>query len=149
MQDEIMLAEQIILKRKEPPRPASVDEDFQWICHSLGICGLRSGDESSDNQGIRLFRFIVAEAASKKQGVTIRQISENLELSRTATVHHLTRITRAGLVIKKGREYHLRRYNLELTINEVRHDFDRMIRELQGIARELDADFGFEKRRTD
>ena len=142
-------SEQIVLRKAEPPRPADVEEDFGWVCYSLGICGRSRASENEDETipAVRLFRVIVTESASSgNKGVTINRLSERLEISRTAVVHHLNRMESSGLVIRKGREYRLRRYGLERTIGEVRGDIEKMFDEFETIAKELDEEFGFKKR---
>jgi len=144
-----MSSEQIILRRKELPRPADPDEDFGWMCYSLGICGKSQieDDEGEPTPAVRLFRTIVSESASGRNGITINRLSERIEMSRTAVVHHLSRMESSGLIVRKGREYRLRRYSLERTIGEVRDDIEKMFDEFESMAQELDTEFGFKKRR--
>lgn len=126
---------------KEPPTPKSLDEDFMWLCRSLGLISAR--DKSATTA--QVFKAIVI-ATKRFGGITIPQLTEALGLSRTAIIHHLGEIWDTGLIIKEGMRFRLRRYNLTSTIEEIRQDLNRILDRIETIAEDIDTGMGLPRR---
>jgi predicted transcriptional regulator len=65
-------------------------------------------------------------------------LAEMLALTRGTVVHHLNKLMGAGIVVHDGRRYWLRDPRLEVLLEELRKDIDRMLDTLKNAAHEID-----------
>ncbi len=130
----------ITIRRRERPPRQDIDEDLEWLCSTLGFCS-----DTQQKTGSDTFKHLLKHMAHGER-IGSTKLSEEIGLSRTATIHQLNRLRDAGLIRKEGRSYFLRRPSLYETIMEVEHDMERMFAEMQKMARQLDKEMGFKTR---
>ena len=129
--------EEITVKNIRPPNVKDIDRDLQWLCDSLGIMKERDREKS----GFKIFKVIL-ESSKDGKGLKINEITERVELSRTAIVHHLKYMEDSGVIIEKNRSYELRRRSLRKVVDEIEKDVMRSIEEMREIAKEIDENLG-------
>ena len=72
----------------------------------------------------------------------INEITERIDLSRTAVIHHLKYMEESGIVVERDRNYELRVCSLCKMVDEIERDIRRSINEIRGIAKDIDEDLG-------
>ena len=75
-------------------------------------------------------------------GRMILDISEDLELSRGAIIHHLNNFIKSGLIVKENNLYRLRSQSLRKSIEEIKIDIDRIFDQIVKISKEIDDKLG-------
>lgn len=126
---------QLILRDIDVPRKKDMEEDLEWLCQSLG---LRGEEDRRDELGVEIFKSLV-RATYKNEPVRSTIICRRVNVSRGAVVYHLNRFIEMGLVVRRGREYTLRRSSLSRTLEEMESDMERMIRRMREIAEYIDS----------
>ncbi len=109
-----------------------INEQLQWLGLSLGLFNLRDKDRSCFRIFIQLLKNTSGE------GLNSDEIAEILSLSRGTVIHHIHKLSDAGLVINNRNKYNLRVENLEALIDELRKDMDRTYEDMKEIAKEID-----------
>lgn len=125
--------QRITIIRAPAPSKKNINEELRWLGHSLGLFNLRDKDQS-------LFRIFIEllKSAKQKQPITSDELAERLNLSRGTVIHHINKLIESGLAISHKNKYTLRVDTLEILIEEVRKDLDRMCQDLKGVAKEID-----------
>ena len=131
----------IEVRHRELPAPKNPDQDFEWLCRSLGLIGLRDTEMTS----AKVFKAIVM-ATKRYGGISIPELVDVLGLSRTTIVHHLAEIWNTGLLGKDGMRFKLRRPNLTETIEEIEKDLARIFEQIHKVARDVDEQIGLPHR---
>ena len=126
------------VKKIRSPAPGNIEDDIDYICKSFGYFTLR---DKKDSAG-RIFRCLVREGCGDKEGLSSDNLSEQLELSRGAIIHHLNSFIKSGLVIKENNFYRLRSQSLQKSIEEIKIDIDRIFKQMTKIAMEIDDKLG-------
>ncbi|MGC8817394.1 MAG: winged helix-turn-helix domain-containing protein [Candidatus Hadarchaeum sp.] len=124
---------EITIRGMKQPAKSTLEGDLKWFCESLGLLGVRDKSETA----LKIFRALLIE--SKKGPVTIEAISDHVNLSRTAIVHHLNRMRKAGVVLKEGNRWELRSHSLQKMVDEIELDIQRVLKSVREIAEDLDA----------
>jgi predicted transcriptional regulator len=86
---------------------------------------------------VKVFKAFLME--SKKGQITVDDISQHVKLSRTAIVHHLNRMRRAGVISKEGSKWELRSHSLQKIVDEIELDIQRTLKSIREIAEDIDA----------
>ena len=86
--------EELTIKKLKPFPERDVEKDLEWFCSSFGI--IRERDK--DRTGFKIFKLFL-ESTKEGNALTINQITEKVELSRTAVVHHLKCMKESGIII--------------------------------------------------
>ena len=115
----------------------SVNEELQWLGNSLGLFGLRDKDSSC----FRVFITLV-KTSRANDSLTSDEIAERLHLTRGTVIHHLTKLIDAGLVTHEREGYILREPRLHKLISDMRFDMERMLTELEEVAKDIDEKLG-------
>ena len=126
------------VRRVRSPAPGNIEDDIDYICKSFGYFTLRDKQDSAG----RIFRLLVREGCGDKDGLCSDDIARELELSRGAIIHHLNNFIKSGLVIKENSLYRLRSQSLQKSIEEIRHDTQRIFNEMLKIAEAIDEELG-------
>jgi predicted transcriptional regulator len=132
------MARIVQVKKVRSPAPGNIENDIDYICKSFGYFTLRDKQYSAG----RIFRLLVKEGCGEKDGLSSDSISEDLELSRGAIIHHLNNFIRSGLIIKENNLYRLRSQSLQKSIEEIKIDIDRIFDQMIKIAMEIDSKLG-------
>jgi predicted transcriptional regulator len=111
----------------------NINDELRWFGRSLGLFGLRDRNSSC----FRVF-ITLLKRAKQNEPLSSDDIAERLRLSRGTVVHHLNKLMSAGLIIKQNRGYILREHNLQRVVDDIKHDIDATLADLQAVARELD-----------
>ncbi|MEM2890774.1 MAG: ArsR family transcriptional regulator [Candidatus Hadarchaeum sp.] len=123
---------EILIRALKQPARSTLDGDLKWLCESLGVLGVRDKSETA----LKIFRAILFE--SRKGPVTIEDISNHVKLSRTAIVHHLNRMKKAGVLLKEGNRWELRSHSLQKMVDEIELDIQRALKSIREIAEDID-----------
>jgi len=132
------MAQKIIIKRIRSPAPGNLNDDIDYLCKSLGYFSQR---DKKDTAG-KIFRLLVKETCEEENCLSSDEIAERLQLTRGAIVHHLNSFISAGLIIKENNKYRLRSASLQKSIEEIRADIDRIMKQMIKIAIEIDEKLG-------
>jgi len=124
---------QIIIRRVERPPEPSAESKLEWICECLGL-------NQNDELAKEIFKELVL-AGEKGDGVSTREIMEKEKVTQGAVTYHMNFFMRSGIIVRKGRKYHLRAHSLENTIEEMEADMIRMLERMRKIAKLLETDF--------
>lgn len=124
---------EILIRAMKQPAKSTLEGDLKWFCESLGLHGVRDKSETA----VKIFRAILIE--SKKGPVTVEDILNHVKLSRTAIVHHLNRMKKAGVILKEGNKWELRSHSLQKMVDEIELDIQRALRSIREIAEDIDA----------
>ncbi|MFH0977742.1 MAG: winged helix-turn-helix domain-containing protein [Candidatus Woesearchaeota archaeon] len=122
-----------IVKSTKPAKK-NINDKLQWFGISLGLFTLRDKNKSSFRIFIELLK-----AAKVGHGLTSDELGEKLRLSRGTVVHHLNKLSEAGLVAIEKNHYHLRVENLEQLVDEIEKDLERTWADLHEVAKEIDS----------
>lgn len=131
----------IEVRHRDLPAPKNPDQDFEWLCRSLGLIGPRDAEMTT----AKVFKAIVM-ATKRYGGISIPELVEVLGLSRTTIVHHMSEIWDAGLLSKDGMRFRLRRLNMQETIEEIEKDLVRIFEQIHQIAKDVDEEIGLPHR---
>ena len=127
----------IVIRRLERPLSSSLDDEFEWICRSLGFFEAIDRDKTASN----IFREVV-RATEKGKPLTSSEIAEKVKMSRGSVVNHLNNLQRSGLIVRQGRHYLARSRSMFRTIEEIEEDIERIFSKMKKTAREIDQEFG-------
>jgi len=127
----------IVIRRIERPFSGSVEDEFEWICRTLGFFEAIDREKTASN----LFKEVVA-ATEMKKPLTSSELAEKVGMSRGSVVNHLNNLQRSGLVVRQGRNYLARSRSMLRTIEEIEEDIDRIFSKMKKTAREIDEEFG-------
>jgi predicted transcriptional regulator len=121
-----------IIKLKKPSRN-NINEQLQWFGVSLGLFNLRDKDKSC----FRIFVELIKDAKQSKS-ISSDEMANSLKLSRGTVMHHMNKLMEAGIVTCNKNRYCLRVNNLELLIDELDKDADRILSDMKDMANEID-----------
>ena len=127
--------QQITIKTLRQPMEDNLDSDINWFCESLGILSERDKNKTSVN----IFKKIIRDSFGHKE-VTVDKIADEKKISRTAVIHHLNIMKRAGLIIKEGSSFELRTRSLQKLIDEIELDIERSLDSIRQIAKDIDSE---------
>lgn len=123
---------EIIIRSMKQPVRGNLEIDLEWFCRSLGLLGERDKNKTA----LKILKVLISE--SRKGPTTIEEISKKVEMSRTAVVHHITRMRRAGIVVKEGNKLELRTSSLQKLVDEIELDIIRTLKSIREVAEEID-----------
>ncbi len=127
----------IVIRRIERPFSGSLEDEFEWICSSLGF--FEDIDREKTASGV--FKAVV-EATEKGKPLTSTELAKRVEMSRGSVVNHLNNLQRSGLIVRQGRHYLARSRSMFRTIEEIEEDIDRIFQKMKRTAREIDEELG-------
>jgi len=126
-----------IIRASQAPKE-NINDQLQWLGGSLGLFNLRDKDKSC----FRIFIELI-KASRLGNSISSDELAEMLSLTRGTVVHHLTKLMEAGIVIHKTNHYALRSDTLFNLVEEMEHDFGRMIKILKDVATDIDRKLEF------
>jgi len=129
----------ITIRRVEPPFGSSAEEEFNFICRSLGFFE----EIDKDKTASAIFKLIVKNYENGKM-LSSTEISQAIDMSRGAVINHLNNLITAGLIVKEGRFYIPRSRSVFRTIQEIEDDIERVFRRMEERAKKIDRRFGLD-----
>jgi len=125
--------QKITIIRHRRPVHSGINEELQWLGSSLGLFNLRDKDKS-------MFRVFVEllKNTKKQQPLSSDEIASRLQLSRGTVIHHINKLRDSGIVVNEKNRYTLRVDNLEILVDEIRKDIERMCSDLKDVAKDVD-----------
>jgi len=127
----------ITIKRVEPPFGSSVEEEFNFICKSLGFFE----EIDKDKTASAIFKLIVKNYDAGRM-LSSTELSQIVDMSRGAVINHLNNLITAGLIVKEGRFYIPRSRSVFRTIQEIEDDIERVFHRMEERAKKIDRRFG-------
>jgi len=127
----------IVVKKVEKPFSDDPFEELEWICQSLGFFEPIDRDKTAAAVLKELMK-----SSEKGPRLTSTQIAEHVRMSRGAVINHLNNLSRAGLIIRSGRQYSIRSRSIYRTIEEIEEDIDRIFAKMKKAAIEIDEEMG-------
>ncbi|MBI5884785.1 MarR family transcriptional regulator [archaeon] len=127
---------EITIRKLDRPLASDFDQEFAFFCRTLGFF------EPIDKEKIasKIFKEIIL-ATEQGRGISSNDLSQKLLMSRGAITNHLNNLLAAGLVLKEGRVYKARCQSVQLLVDELQSDLERIFFEMRKIARDLDKEF--------
>lgn len=131
------MAQRVTIVRVRKDSNQNINQELQWLGNSLGLFNLRDKDSSC----FRVFITLVRKA-KRNEILSSDKIADNLNLSRSTVVHHLTKLMDSGIVVKENKGYILRETNLQDLIKDIRRDMDSVFSNLTKVAEDIDDKLG-------
>jgi hypothetical protein len=125
--------ERLVLRFVERPDSEDPEKIIKWFCEVLG---LSSGNENNNIEEQILKSFI--DAAQTDTGISSSELKLDTTLARSTVIYHLNRFIEVGLLVKKGRKYHLRASEMQKAIEEIEYDVNREMQRLLDTAKMFD-----------
>lgn len=119
----------VTILRLERPKN-EINEEIQWLCHSLGLFGERDKEKSC-------YRIFI-ELLKHNKGLTSDEIAENTHITRGTAIHHINKLMDSDIVISQKNRYKLRTRSLHSLIKELETDVDEALQEMERIAKKID-----------
>ncbi len=126
----------VVVRRVERPFKSDFDNQFAWICSSLGFFE----PIDKDKNAAAVFKEIVL-STEKGEALTSTAIAERIGMSRGSVINHLNSLLRSGMIEKNGKFYSARSRSIERTIDEIQEDVERIFSQLKKSAADLDKQF--------
>lgn len=120
----------------EKPDESDPEKMLRWFVVALGL----SGDEKNSIEEQILKDFAVA-AREGEEGLSSSELSFDKDVARSTVIYHLNRFIEAGIIVKKGRKYHLRATEMSKVIEELEYDIDREMQRMLDMAKKFDRIF--------
>ncbi|MDO8538652.1 MAG: winged helix-turn-helix domain-containing protein [archaeon] len=126
----------LMIRRIERPSRDSFEEEFNWLCKSLGFFEPIDKEKTAS----QIFMKIV-KSTEQGKGISSTQLSESVEMSRGSIINHLNNLQEAGLIERDGRVYRTRASSVSGTIDELEADVMLVFQQMRKIATEIDKEF--------
>ena len=127
---------QITIVELPLPKGRDVNYELQWLGNSLGLFGDRDKDKSC----FRVFITLVKDG--RRQPLTSDQIALQLKLSRGTVIHHINFLMESGIVTHERGGYALRVERLQMLVDELKRDTEKMFENLKRISKDIDESMG-------
>lgn len=132
---------EILIRTIKQPKGESMENDLEWFCESLGFLGTRDKNKTA----VRVFKAVIEQ--TEKGSTTIDQVSQKVNMSRTAVVNHLTKMIESGVISREGGKIELRSSSLQKMIDEIKLDVSRTLDSIREIAEAIDEELELPVRR--
>ncbi len=127
----------LTIKKVEKPFSDRFDEEFNWLCSSLGFFEPIDKEKTAAT----VFKEIV-KSTEKNKLLTSTQLAKKIHMSRGAIINHLNNLMRSGLIEREGRFYKARSKSIFRIIEELEEDIDRIFDKMKKTALDLDKEMG-------
>lgn len=125
----------IIRRNTEPVE--TLNDELQWLGSSLGLFNLRDRNSSC----FRLFIELI-KASKNNRMLSSDELAYRLNLSRSTIIHHINKMSDAGIVISQKRRYTLRVDSLKRLIGELEKDIQYSLEQMKKVAGNIDRELG-------
>lgn len=133
--------EKIEIRVLEKPDDKDPKKILMWFVAAFGL----SSDDKDSIEGQILKDF--AYATKRTEGLSSAELTFDKEVARSTVIYHLNRLMEVGLVVKKGRKYHLRAMDMTKVIEEIEYDIEREMQRMLDTAKEFDRLFNARQRK--
>lgn len=127
--------ETLTLRSLERPDYTDPRALLRWFCSVFGLTDARGSRDGGIEEQI-LINLIYA--ARQGRGISSSELKTKPALPRSTLIYHLNRFMDLGLVVKRGRRYHLRSTDMTKVIEEINYDVNREFMKILDTAREFD-----------
>jgi predicted transcriptional regulator len=135
-----VLKEYIVRKLREPTEK-QVNSDIEWVCNSFGLMSTRDKDKTSQH----ILKLLLV-AARQGKGLTSHELAQEVKPTASTVIYHLSKLMKAGFVVKMGSTYELRMTSLVRTIEEINKEVNISMADIKRVARDIDKKIGLEHR---
>jgi hypothetical protein len=125
--------ERIVIRFLERPDSNDPEQIIKWFCE---VFGLTSGEDKNPIEEQILRSFV--DAAQRDSGLSSSELKLDTDLARSTVIYHLNRFIDAGLLVKRGRKYHLRASEMQKAIEEIEYDVGREMQRMMDTAKQFD-----------
>ena len=125
--------EHIVIRVLEKPDFNDPEKLIKWFVSVLGL----SGEGEIDSIGEQILSEF-AKAAYLDKGLSSSELKLDTNLARSTVIYHQNRFIDSGLLVKKGRKYHLRASEMSKAIEEIEYDIDRELSRMLDTAKQFD-----------
>lgn len=108
------------------------EEMIQWFCAVFNL-----GEEGENSIEAQILKQFTQTSRSDK-GLSSSEIKVKPPIARSTIIYHLNRFIEAGILIKKGRKYHLRAPEMSKLMEEIEYDLEKEMQRMIDTAREFD-----------
>lgn len=135
------MVREIILRQEERPVPGGGEDEVIWFCRCLGIGAGRDLDRVAS-------RIIIALLTTRAhdEGIPVEEIAHELAVTPARVNHHIRRLAEAGIVYRQKKRIFIRGRSLRVLVQEIRKDALRILDDLEGVASEIDREYGIPHR---
>ena len=112
------------------PKQQNLNQEIQWFSECLGMFNKRDKEKSC----FRIFINLLKE----KRALSSEELSKRANLSRATIIHHISKLTNSGLIIKKEKKYLLKFNSLENLINEIEKNIFSTFENLKEVSKKID-----------
>jgi predicted transcriptional regulator len=133
--------EKIEIRALEKPDDKDPKKILMWFVAAFGL----SSDDKDSIEGHILKDF--AYAAKRNEGLSSSELKFDRDVARSTVIYHLNRLMEVGLVVKRGRKYHLRAMDMTKVIEEIEYDISREMQRMLDTAKEFDRLFDARQRK--
>ncbi len=117
----------------ERPDDDDPEKMLRWF---VAVLGLASDQKSGiEEQILKDFAYAAKEGID---GLSSSELRFDKEVPRSTVIYHLNRFIDSGVLVKKGRKYHLRANEMEKVVQELEYDIEREMRRMLDTAKEFD-----------
>lgn len=127
--------QKISIIRHQKPIGKTTNEQIRWLATALGMFNTRDKERCQ----FRIFIEILKSTRTKK-GLSSDELAYRLDISRGTVIHHLKKLLEAGIIIREGKKYALRAYNLEALTYELQRDARNAFEDIKEISKSIDKD---------
>ena len=115
------------------PSTTDLGSDVEWFCKCFGFLESRDKEKTA----WKIFKALL-EVTKEGKGLSSDELAEKVGLTRGTMVHHLNKLTKSGLVIRREGRYELRGRSLQRTVREIKRDIERIFENVEQVAEGVD-----------
>jgi predicted transcriptional regulator len=123
----------IVIRDVERPDSKKPDAMLRWF---LAVFDLGDGNEANGIEAQILAALV--RAGHVGEGISSSELKLQPPVARSTVIYHLNRLMELGIIVKKGRKYHLRANDMSKVMEEIEYDMEREMQRMIDMAREFD-----------
>ncbi len=125
--------ERIEIRVIQRPDDDDPEKMLRWFVAVLGLSG--DHKDSIAEQILKDFAYAAKEGID---GLSSSELRFEKNIPRSTVIYHLNRFIDSGIIVKKGRKYHLRAGEMSKVIEELEYDIEKEMRRMLDMARDFD-----------
>ena len=135
------MVQEIIVRNVQKPREQNVALDIEWLCESLGFITGRDTERITT----QIIRQLLHDVGNDGRASTF-ELADSLSIAPQRVNYHLRGLVDSGFIYREKKLVFLREGSVRATIEELRHDANRIFDRLAVIGKEIDAVVGLKNR---
>ena len=128
--------EKIEIRAIEKPDGNDPENILKWLVAALGL-----SSEGKSSIGEQILKDFAMAVRNGEDGLSSSELKLNRTVARSTVIYHLNRFIDAGVIVKKGRKYHLRATEMSKVVEELEYDIEREMQRMLDMAKEFDKAF--------